>query len=130
MVLIVEDDVMFRNLIKETLFAGFPLLPISEASDGVEALEKINACIPNIIFMDIKLPGENGLVLTKKIKERYPQIIIAILTAYDQPEYREAAFQCGAAYFLPKGSTSLDEIRSLVEQALFGKKSDSDGSGS
>jgi len=53
--------------------------------------------------MDIRLPGENGLELTKRIKMNYPDIIMVILTSYALPEYRQAARESMADYFVPKG---------------------------
>ena len=119
--LIVEDSVIFRKLLKEMLLSRFPSLEISEAADAEEALRKIENYPPDLIFMDIKLPGESGLELTKKIKTQYPNIIIIILTAYDIPEYREAAVQAKANYFLSKGSSSKEGILKLVESILLGK---------
>jgi len=87
-VLIVEDSTLFRQLFKETLHDRFPSVEIYEAIDGEEALLQVETFRPNLIFMDIRLPGENGLELTKKIKARYPNITIIILTGYDLPEYR------------------------------------------
>ena len=121
MVLIVEDDATFRRTVKETLLPGFPFLVIREASDGSEAFREINAQVPAVVFMDIRLPGDNGLVLTKKIKEKHPETVIAILTSYDQPEYRELALKNGATYFLLKGSIAPEEIVSVVKNSLFHK---------
>ena len=73
---------------------------------------------PHLIFMDIQLPGENGLSLTKKIKARYPGIIVVVITTYDIPEYREAAFQYGANRFLPKDSLDWNEIKTVVESLV------------
>jgi DNA-binding NarL/FixJ family response regulator len=115
--LIVEDNVTFRGSLKETLHSRFPAMNITEAGDGEEALQKIKASVPDLIFMDIKLPGENGLSLTKKIKIEYPDVVIVILTSYDLPEYREAAFQYHADYFITKASLST-EIVEVVESAL------------
>jgi two-component system response regulator YesN len=115
--LIVEDNVTFRGSLKETLHSRFPAMNITEAGDGEEALQKIKASVPDLIFMDIKLPGENGLSLTKKIKIEYPDVVIVILTSYDLPEYREAAFQYDADYFITKASLST-EIVEVVESAL------------
>lgn len=99
-------------------------MDISEAGDGEEALRKIKAHLPDLIFIDIKLPGENGLELTKKIKADYPDITVIILTSYDLPEYREAAHQYKADYFLPKGSTSTEDILKLVQSILSERKID------
>jgi len=103
--LIVEDNVNYRQMLKEILWSRFPTMEIEEEPDGRELLNKIESFHPNIVFMDIRLPGENGLELTKKIKKNYPGIIVVILTSYDLPEYREAARESMADYFVPKGSS-------------------------
>jgi CheY-like chemotaxis protein len=113
-VLIVEDSTLFRQLFKETLHDRFPSVEIYEAIDGEEALLQVETFRPNLIFMDIRLPGENGLELTKKIKARYPNITIIILTGYDLPEYREASSRC-ADYFFSKDSSTTENIFTLVE---------------
>ncbi len=119
--LIVEDSTIFRKLLKETLHSRFPAMEILEAADGAEAMQKIVSHPPDLIFMDIKLPGESGLELTTKIKAKHPDVVIIILTSYDSPEYREAATQAKANYFLSKGSSSKENILSLVETALAGR---------
>jgi len=112
--LIVEDNLSFRRILKDILLRRFPEMPIEEATEGIEAIQKVTALPPNLIFMDIRLPGENGLELTRRIKRDYPGIIVIVLTSYDLPEYREAAQKFGADYFLTKGSSTEDEIVTLV----------------
>jgi len=65
--------------------------------------------------MDIKLPDQNGLEITKRVKALHPEIHILMLTSYDFPEYREAARACGASGFLSKGASTADEIQEEVE---------------
>jgi YesN/AraC family two-component response regulator len=96
-------------------------LEIAEAADGEKAMQKIDAQLPDLIFMDIKLPGENGLNLTAKIKAKHPDVVVIILTSYDTPEYREAAVQAKADHFLSKGSSSKESILALVESFLAGR---------
>jgi len=119
--MLVEDNSSFRQLVKNDLQSQFPSMDIIEAADGVEAFQKIDSHPPNLIFMDIKLPGENGLELTRKIKADYPDIMIIMLTSHDSPEYREAARRNKADYFLSKGSIATDEICKLVKSILLGK---------
>jgi YesN/AraC family two-component response regulator len=88
---------------------------VEEAVDGEEALVKVESLLPHLVFMDIKLPGANGLEITRKIKEDYTAIKIIILTSYDFPEYREAAVQYGADHFLSKESSSREDILALVD---------------
>jgi CheY-like chemotaxis protein len=116
-VLIVEDSRLFRELFKETFHDQFPSIEIYEAADGEEAFKKIEASPPNLIFMDIRLPGENGLEVTKKVKARYPNIIVIVLTGYDLPEYREASRRY-ADYFFSKDSSTAGDIFTLVESIL------------
>ena len=88
----------------------FPSIVVEEVANGDEALQKINAASPGLIFVDIRLPGANGLHLTKEIKKNFPGIGIAILTDFDLPEYREAAKQYGADRFFVKSSFKWDEV--------------------
>ena len=84
-------------------------------------MKEITARLPDLIFMDIKLPGESGLDLTTKIKAKYPHVIVIVLTSYDTPEYREAAVKAKADHFLAKGSSSREGILTLVKSILGGR---------
>ena len=114
-VLLVEDDEGFRRSLAGFLRERFPPIALYEASDGTEAMEKVESFLPHLIFMDIKLPGQNGLEITKRIKALHPDINVVFLTSYDYPEYREAARACGAYYFLGKGSSTSQQIQEVVE---------------
>ena len=127
--MLIEDNPTFRELVKINMQSQFPSMDIIEAKDGKEALERIDSFPPNLIFMDIRLPGQNGLELTKKIKAEHPDIIIIILTSYNLPEYREAATQHRADYFLLKDSIATGELDTLVKSVLSEKGFHPDGSG-
>ena len=128
--MLVEDNFSFRQIVKNTLKDQFPSMDIIEAGDGIEAFRKIDSNHPNLIFMDIQLPGENGLELTRKIKADHPEAIVIILTSHDLPEYREAATQNKANYFFSKDSIKTDEIYKLVKSILLEKGFNADGSDS
>ena len=114
-ILIVEDNVPFRQSFKEMLCEQFPSMSVEEAQDGEDALGKLETLSIHLVFMDIKLPGQSGFEVTRTIKARYPEVKVIILTSYDLPEYREAASEYGADYFLSKGSSSREEILALVD---------------
>ncbi len=116
--LIVEDNVSFREMLKEKLQLHFPSMAICEATEGSEALQKVDSLKPELVFMDIRLPGENGIQLTQKIKGRYPNIKIIFLTNYDSLEYREAAIRAGGSCYFPKDSLDLIQIEKLVKSLL------------
>ncbi len=114
--LIVEDNSAFRQTLKESLQKSFPRIAIEEAANGTEALQRINALLPDLILMDIRLPGENGLALTTKIKAAYPDVTIFILTNYDAVECRRAASRCGADRFITKDS--LNRLEELIKSTF------------
>jgi len=117
--LLVEDNVSYRQALSDILLVHFPSISVDEASDGKEALCKIEYQRPDLIFMDIQLPGENGLVVTNEIKRIYNDIVIVILTSCGLPEYRQQAFRNGADYFLSKNDNFfLEDILFRVEIAL------------
>jgi DNA-binding NarL/FixJ family response regulator len=116
--LIVEDNAPFRQFLTELLRERFPAMIIAEAEEGEEARRKVQTLVPDLIFMDIELSGENGLDLTKQIKVGYPKTIVIILTSYDLPEYRKAAAQYGANYFFSKDSLNVEQIQKVVKSII------------
>jgi DNA-binding NarL/FixJ family response regulator len=116
--LIVEDHAEFRKAMRSLLSSSLPSVRIEEAAEGEEALRKVKQFRPNLIFMDIELPGKSGLVITKEAKELHPEIVVVILSNYDSPEYREAAHRRGADYFLSKEATGAGDILALIESIV------------
>ena len=113
-ILIVEDNGPFRQTLRESLQMSFPGIAIDQAKTGVEAWQRVEASYPDLILMDLRLPGESGLKLTQRIKAAYPNIIIFILTSYDTPECRETALRCGADRFVAKDSINPKRLEELV----------------
>jgi len=96
------------------LAARFPGMQIHEAWEPTQALSMVEGFMPELVFMDIQLPGQSGLDLAKKIKGIWPLTSIVILTSHDLPEYREAALCVGASCFLCKGEMGPQEIERVV----------------
>jgi CheY-like chemotaxis protein len=117
--LLVEDNVTSRQMLSDVLLLHFPLIGVDEAGDGREALSMVEYRRPDLIFMDIQLPGENGLDVTKEIKRVYSEIVIVILTSNGLSECRQQAFQNGADYFLSKEDDFyMENILTRVDVAL------------
>ncbi len=126
--LLVEDSHSFRRAFKLYIQSEFPSMSIIEAVDGIEALKEIESCPPNLIFMDFRLPGENGLELTRKIKASHPKIVIILLTSCDLQKIQEVAIQGKPDYFFNKGSIATGEIATLVRSILSKNGFRADGS--
>lgn len=117
--LLVEDNVTYRQILADVLLLHFPLIGVDEAGDGIEALSMVEYRRPDLIFMDIQLPGENGLEVTKEIKRIYDDIVIVILSTNNLPEYRQQVFRNGADYFISKADNAcLENILAQVDNVL------------
>ncbi|MGH8613185.1 MAG: response regulator [Gammaproteobacteria bacterium] len=113
-VLIVDDDIAFRQAISGFLREQLSALEISEASNYQEALRQLDHV--DLVFVDISLPGENGLEITAKLKCAHPELAVSMLTINDSREYRDAAFERGADYFVSK-SDPAEKILEVVQSA-------------
>ena len=119
--MLIEDNPIFSEVYKAYLNQEFPSMEIIEASNGEEALRKMDLVTPGLIFIDIRLRNENGLLLIQKIKMVHPETTIVIFTSYDYAEYREAAMKMGADHYLTKTTTTPDEVIRLVKKILIEK---------
>jgi len=118
-ILIIDDNESFRGSFRDLLVEHFPDMRIEEAADIKGSLEKITEHPPHLIFVDIELAGESGLELIRKIRTVHADPVIAIFTNYDLQEYRDASKESGANYFFSKGSSSMEEVLTLVDTVLF-----------
>ncbi len=121
----VEDNLPFREMFKGYLLSEFPSMEVIEAANGEEAFKGLASYPIDLVFMGIRLPGDNGLELTRKIKAKYKDVTIAMLTVYALAEYREAAAQCGAHCFIMKDLIKWDQISAMVK--CFQRAKDSVG---
>jgi len=112
--LIVDDNSLFRDTLKECFTKYFSSMIVEEALDGKTAMEKVESFQPDLIIMDLSLPDESGLDLTKKIRITNSDIKVVILSGHDYPEYKEMAARYGADAFLVKGA-GVNEILAMVE---------------
>jgi len=124
-VMIVEDNISFREIFKDWLLTQTPSIEVIEVGSGEEALKKLDSYPFDLVFMDIHLPGENGLAITRKIKAGWQDVPVNIITSYDMPEYREAAIEYGANSFVAKDSLKWDQISAMVK--CFQRAKDSIG---
>lgn len=119
-IMVVENDVKLRQRIKAILEFKLPFVTVIEASDTKQTLKRIKQYHPKFILMDIRLEKENGLILAKKIKKEYPNIIITINSNYDSPEYQAEAEKVGVDCFLSKKTNTINDLLKLVQSIHSG----------
>ena len=117
-VLTVDDHTMVRDGLVAVLSLQKDIELVGEAVNGMEAIEKAVRLHPNVVLMDIMMPGMNGLEATRRILKELPDIKVLILTQYDDEENVVVAKNAGASGFIPKKAASaelLSGIRSVSE---------------
>jgi len=114
-VLLVDDNSKFLQLAKNILSSDKDIAVIGEAMDGKEAISKVKELKPDIVLMDVRMPGMNGLTATSSIKQIMPEVKVLIVTIYDSDEYKEAAMSSGASGFIVKKSIQDELIPKIKE---------------
>jgi CheY-like chemotaxis protein len=120
-ILVVEDNEQFRSMLLASLTARYPGAEVRSVETGEAAVEICAGLCPRVIFLDIMLPGINGLQVTEKIRSQHSDVWIAMVTGNDHPEYREAAERKGANFFISKNTARLEEILALAGVLLKDK---------
>jgi DNA-binding NarL/FixJ family response regulator len=113
-VLIVDDHAVLRDGIRAMLGAYDEINIVGEASDGLEAIKKSLELMPDVVLMDIAMPGMDGLEATRRIKKKNPRVKVLVLTQYDDRQYILSAIKAGVDGYLPKravGSELISAIR-------------------
>jgi DNA-binding NarL/FixJ family response regulator len=117
-VLLVDDHPLFRKGIVSLLSAEPGFAVVGEASNGQDAIEKARDLMPDVILMDISMPGVNGLEATQRIKAEFPYVRIVMLTVSDADENLFEAIKSGAQGYLLKKiepQTLFSTLRKVVE---------------
>ncbi|WP_291377950.1 response regulator transcription factor [Demequina sp.] len=101
-VLLVDDQALMRMGFAMVLDAEQDLEVVGEAGDGAAALTQVRALHPDVVLMDVRMPGMNGIDATQRIVADHPDVRVLVLTTFDLDEYAFAALRAGASGFLLK----------------------------
>lgn len=115
--LIVDDDASFRRRVKGLLDTEPDIEVVGEAADGQEAILKARELKPDLVLMDVRMPGTNGINATRRLKDEMPELKVIIVSIFDLQEYREAAMASGASGYVVKKSL-IKELVPTIRGAL------------
>jgi DNA-binding NarL/FixJ family response regulator len=121
-VLLVDDHEIFRNGLKELITKETDLEVAGEASSGEEALTLLSTTVPDVLIMDIRMPGINGVETAEKMLRSYPDIKIIMFSLYDNEEYIIKALSLGAKGYLLKDTSNkifLSAIRAVYKGEYY-----------
>jgi two-component system invasion response regulator UvrY len=118
---IVDDHTLLREAFKMTLASHPYFLVIGEAGDGEKAVELVPRLRPDVITMDINLPGINGIEATKQIRRMLPGAKVLGISLHTQPSYARKMMKAGAYGYVTK-NTSTNEMFKAIMEVYGGKK--------
>jgi two-component system NarL family response regulator len=119
-VLIVDDHALFRKGLELVLTAEPDLEIVGEAGEGLEAIERAADLQPDVVLMDVRMPGVGGIEATRRIRNAQPSIRVVMLTVSEDEEDLFASVRAGATGYLLK-EVSIDEVANAVRAVARGQ---------
>lgn len=112
-VLIADDHSLFREMLYHALMEENDLEVVGQAIDGKEALQMVKSYNPDVLVLDIHMPGMNGIEVTRRIRQLSSNTRVLILTAFDEDDYIFQLVEAGACGYLLKDTSLSDVIRGI-----------------
>lgn len=112
-VLIVDDQSLIRHAVNDILEGQDGIVVVGQAVDGNDAVDQAEQLRPDVVVMDIRMPGLDGIAATAQICAAHASIRVLILTTFEQDEYLVAALRAGASGFIGKGSEPDEIVRAV-----------------
>lgn len=112
-VFLADDHLILREGIRSLLGKVPDIEIVGEAGEGGEAVDKVEQLLPDVVLMDITMPGMSGLEATRQIKQKYPQVKVLILTIHETNQYLSQMLQAGASGYVVK-TTAASELISAI----------------
>jgi two-component system response regulator NreC len=112
-VLIADDHIIVRSGLRLLLEAEPDIDVVGEALEGGEAINLVEQHLPDVVLMDIAMPGMDGLEATRRIKARWPEVQVLVLTMHRSEEYFFEMLKAGASGYILKGAETSDLIHAV-----------------
>jgi len=111
-VVLVDDQPLMRTAFR-TILAGAGIEVVGEAGDGDEAVATVARTLPDVVLMDVRMPGRDGIDATIEVTRRFPEARVLVLTTFDEDAHIYGALRAGAAGFLLKNASPEDLVRAV-----------------
>ncbi len=119
-ILLVDDHAVVRSGLSKFLMVNKDLELVGEASDGTEAVTMVSLHKPDVVLMDLMMPGVDGITATREIHQKYPHVKVFALTSFSEQNLVQGALQAGAAGYLQKNVTAF-ELGNAIRSAHAGR---------
>ncbi|MDQ0936659.1 response regulator [Streptomyces turgidiscabies] len=118
-ILIADDEALLRMAFSTVLETQPDMAPVGEAADGIQAIRLARDLRPDVVLMDVRMPGTDGIEATRQVIRISPQSRVLILTTFDLDEYAFTALKAGASGFLRK-NTRPEELLTAIRSVAAG----------
>ena len=112
-VVIVDDHALLREGTRQILEAAGGFEVVAEAADGDQALQAVDAHCPDVVLLDVRMPGANGVEVARRLASRAPKTRVLMLSAFDEVDYVQAALAAGAAGYLLKTTPGTELVGAI-----------------
>jgi NarL family two-component system response regulator LiaR len=119
-ILLVDDHAVVRSGLSKFLLVNKDLKLVGEASDGAEAIQMVSLHKPDVVLMDLMMPGVDGIAATREIHQKYPKVKVIALTSFAEQNMVQGALQAGAISYLQKNVTAR-ELGNAIRAAFEGR---------
>jgi DNA-binding NarL/FixJ family response regulator len=112
-VLTVDDQVVFRRAAHDVIAATPGFEPVGDAESGEEALDEVERLRPQLVLLDVRMPGIGGIEAARRIGEAHPETVVVLISIEDAEGFAEEAHACGVAAFVRKQDLRPSLLRSI-----------------
>jgi NarL family two-component system response regulator LiaR len=119
-VVLIDDHDLLRRGMKTMLESHSGIDVVGEASNGTEALGTVEAVLPDVVLIDVIMPGKDGIEATREIKDAFPNVSVVVLSGHGEQQFVFDALKAGASGYLLKNA-ELDEVVDTVKLAAGGE---------
>jgi DNA-binding NarL/FixJ family response regulator len=112
-ILIADDHALYRRSLRALLATADDVEVVGEAADGMAAVAMALESQPDVVLMDLQMPGGDGVAATRRIAAAAPHIAVLVLTMFEDPSSVRAAIQAGARGYAPKGTSRTNLLRAV-----------------
>ena len=120
-IVLADDHVTVRHGLKLLIDAQPDMTVVAEAGDGAAAIHRVDEFAPDVVVMDISMPGINGLNATRTLKESHPTTRVIALTRYSDDAYLQELLRAGVAGYVLKQSASIELLQAIRAAAAGGQ---------
>lgn len=120
-VVIVDDHPLIRRGLERMIHSGDGFIVCGEAGNAADAMQVVTSTKPDLVIVDVGLPDEDGIALTRRLLEKFPTMAILVLSMHEEPEYAARALKAGARGYMVKHD-AVEKIGSALTQVLCGHR--------